>query len=738
MGGLRRRGVVAGLVAVGVLLAGGCGGDDGGVIGASTTVAVDDSAPDTTGGGGGAAVSSLDDVLSATVRIDTRGALVDPEIGAFEFSGGGGSGFFIDPSGIAVTNNHVVTGVAALEVYVGEEDEPRNAQVLGVSECSDLAVIDVEGDGFPYLEWYDGEIRAGLDVYAAGYPDPENIYALTSGIVANTKASGEMTWASVDSVIEHDAGIRPGSSGGPLVTEDGKVVGINYAGGETVEGASEQQFAISETEALPIIDALSAGEDVLSLGVNGVAVADPDNGIYGVWVQSTETGSPAGELGLEGGDIITKIEGLTLGTDGTMKDYCDILQSHQPSDPLSVQILRFATEEYLTGEFNGDPLELQYSFADQVEEDLGDEIEEAPDDTVTDDTGGEDPGDPVGTYTDYVLLTDDTGALQVEVPTEWSDVDTFAPFLDADGNEDGTGIAAAPNLEDFTNTWGTPGVQIAAWAMSGRDFDPAEMLDVNRHSFLDACTEGERQDYDDGLYTGLYQTFSACGDTETEYVMIAAAPPDALFEVFVQMQIVTSADLDALDRVIQTFQVVGEVPGLVGDAGDAYGPYTEYVTITDDYGAVQVEVPVEWSDVDSRLTLVGPDGSDVGTGVAASPNLDSFLNGWEAPGMTFLASALPMGDADLWLDDLAANLTYVDACDDAGRSDYDDGWYQGKTQTYTNCGGTDAGVVWIVAEPSGQEFSLFVRVNTVTASDLDALDRIIATFQVLDLSAIPQ
>ncbi|QQS26046.1 MAG: trypsin-like peptidase domain-containing protein [Actinomycetota bacterium] len=164
-----RRGVVVGLVAVGVLLAGGCGGDDGGVIGASTTVAVDDSAPDTTGGGGGAAVSSLDDVLSATVRIDTRGALVDPEIGAFEFSGGGGSGFFIDPSGIAVTNNHVVTGVAALEVYVGEEDEPRT-QVLGVSECSDLAVIDVEGDGFPYLEWYDGEIRAGLDVYAAGTP----------------------------------------------------------------------------------------------------------------------------------------------------------------------------------------------------------------------------------------------------------------------------------------------------------------------------------------------------------------------------------------------------------------------------------------------------------------------------------------------------------------------------------------------------------------------------------------
>ena len=139
---------------------------------------------------------------------------------------GRGSGVIIDDSGVAVTNNHVVTGAAILRVFVGGESQPRNARIVGVSECSDLAVIDIEGDGYPYLEWFDGQIYAGLDVFAAGFPlgDPE--FTLTKGIVSKARTRGETNWASV---IEHDANINPGNSGGPLVTTDGKVIGINYA-----------------------------------------------------------------------------------------------------------------------------------------------------------------------------------------------------------------------------------------------------------------------------------------------------------------------------------------------------------------------------------------------------------------------------------------------------------------------------------------------------------------------------
>ena len=150
-----------------------------------------------------------------------------------------------------MTNNHVVTGAALLQVYVGgETDRVYSARVLGVSECSDLAVIYIEGDGFPFLQWYEDEIDVGLDVYAAGFPlgDPE--YTLTKGIISKARTSGETDWASVDAVVEHDATINPGNSGGPLVTADGRVVGVNYAGASEIN----QYFAIARIEALKIID----------------------------------------------------------------------------------------------------------------------------------------------------------------------------------------------------------------------------------------------------------------------------------------------------------------------------------------------------------------------------------------------------------------------------------------------------------------------------------------------------
>ena len=191
------------------------------------------------------AVGQLEDVKKATIQIVAEGSFVDPA-GAQIASAGSGSGFIVDPSGIAVTNNHVVAGAALIRVWVGGESEPRNAVILGVSECSDLAVIDIEGDGYEYLEWYEGEIQPGLTVYAAGYPlgDPE--FTLTRGIVSKGQANGESSWASVDAVIEHDATINPGNSGGPLVSEQGQVIAVNYASSPD----ANQYFAITQKEAL--------------------------------------------------------------------------------------------------------------------------------------------------------------------------------------------------------------------------------------------------------------------------------------------------------------------------------------------------------------------------------------------------------------------------------------------------------------------------------------------------------
>lgn len=471
-------------------------------------------------------VSSLDDLEKAVIQIVAEGSFVDPEFGQQLNVAGSGSGFIIDEEGIAVTNNHVVTGAALLRVYVPGQSEPVNAQVLAVSECSDLAVIDLEGSGYPYLEWYDQPISTGLDVYAAGYPlgDPE--FTLTSGIVAKEQADGETWWASVDNVLMHDAIINPGNSGGPLVTKDGQIVGVNYG-----VFNENQYMAIARDEALGILEQLQQRVDVTSIGVNGSAVFD-DSGTTGIWVSSVESGSPADRAGIQEGDIITKIEGLVLATNGTMEDYCDILRSHDPTDVLSLEVLRYETSEILEGQLNGEVLAVAFSFADQPGSDLIDE----------------------GTqYTDIVEVWDDTDTLVMEIPADWTaDIDG-EPAYDDNGDLYSFYLEAAPNLDDFWATYSTPGVMFSASPGLAAEFTVSSLLD---ESGDDNCIYDGRYEYDDGLYTGYYDWHYDCGDVGAVIIELAAEPASGDYIVYMIIQAVTDADLDAADHILNTFYVI--------------------------------------------------------------------------------------------------------------------------------------------------------------------------------------
>lgn len=313
------------------------------------------------------AVSKLQDVKKAIIQIEAQGSFIDPEVGLMTNAAGRGSGFIIDPSGLAVTNNHVVTGAGLLKVWVAGEDNPHNAKVVGVSECSDLALIDIDSEGYDYLDWYDGAIDPGMDLYVAGFPlgDPE--YSLTKGIISKAKASGETSWASVDSVVEYDATTNPGNSGGPVITPDGKVIAVHYAGDASVR----QAFGISKDVAQNIIEQLKTGENVDTIGVNGQAVASEDGTLTGIWVSSVQSGSPADKAGVQGGDILTMMENLVLATDGSMSEYCDILRSHTPGDTLSVQALRWSTGEVLEGQLNGREMEVVGTMSSDSTADTG-------------------------------------------------------------------------------------------------------------------------------------------------------------------------------------------------------------------------------------------------------------------------------------------------------------------------------------------------------------------------------
>jgi S1-C subfamily serine protease len=304
----------------------------------------------------GSGISNLSDAQNAVIQIESEGTFIDPQVGLVVNGAGRGSGFIIDPSGIAVTNNHVVTGSALLKVWVNGVQ--HNAKILGVSECSDLAVIKIDGGPYPFLNWYEDQTKTGLEVYAAGFPLGEPQFSLTKGIISKEKADGQTSWASLDYVLGHDATINPGNSGGPLITKDGQVVGINYA---SLKSAN-QYFAIDEKTAKPVVDELAKGKDIDSIGINGTAVKSDDGKFSGIWVSSVKSGSPADKSGVKAGDILYQMESLVLATDGTMKDYCNILRTHKPEDTLALSVIRFASGELLEGQLNGRELAVTKKF----------------------------------------------------------------------------------------------------------------------------------------------------------------------------------------------------------------------------------------------------------------------------------------------------------------------------------------------------------------------------------------
>ncbi|MGH8874722.1 MAG: S1C family serine protease, partial [Acidimicrobiia bacterium] len=356
---------------------------------------------------------------------------------------------------------------------------------------------------------------------------------LTRGIISKADFVGETEWASVDRIVEHDARIRGGNSGGPLVTEEALVVGVNYAG----RSDTDQNFAISAGEAREIVEQLRAGNNVDSVGINGFAVAD-DAGNTGVWVSSVKPGSPADRAGITGGDIVTRLAGVSLGTDGTLADYCDVIRTHRADDVIPVEVLRYPTGEALEGQLNGTPLAVAFVFAEELE------------DTATVEDGG-------SAYASYAVIADDTGAIQVEVPGEWSDVDG-APYEDDQGRYI-VDVRAASDLDAFHNSWTTPGVIFSASSAWAATTDENSLLDQLIDQLTTQCQYIGRDAYEDPAYVGFFDVYVECGGETATYVIVAARPADGAFLLLVQVQANQERDFEALDRVLGTFVVVGDV-----------------------------------------------------------------------------------------------------------------------------------------------------------------------------------
>jgi serine protease Do len=492
-------------------------------------------------------VTNLTDLKKATIQIEAEGTFIDPQFGYVANAAGRGSGFIIDPSGIAVTNNHVVTGAALLKVWVGgDTSKTYNARILGVSECSDLAIIDIDGDGFPYLSWYDKPATVGLEVYLAGFPLGNPEFTMTKGIISKEKANGETPWSSVDSVLEHTATSNPGNSGGPLVDANSKVVGIHYMHDST----TNQMFAIDHEIALPVIDQLRTGVDVDSIGINGQAVASEDGTLTGIWASSVKSGSPADKAGVKAGDIITQLENLYLATDGTLKDYCDILRTHTPEDTLAIEVLRWSTQEVFDGQLNGRELAYAYSYGNPSPTESG---TAQPSST---ETGSSIPANcEASTTSGYITCWDDTNSITVDVPDYWTDVNGSTwTFNDEDI---GVALSAAPNLSDFNDYFDAEGMFFGASDKFAQIGGYVEFLDYYTGAYSGDCSLDGRYDYNDGVYRGKYDQYTNCGGAGgyDAYVLSAVDienPTSKIILIEVQLY---PGDTTTINQISSTFYI---------------------------------------------------------------------------------------------------------------------------------------------------------------------------------------
>jgi serine protease Do len=220
---------------------------------------------------------------------------------------GAGSGFIIDPSGLIVTNNHVVG--RADKIVVSLTDGTRlPARVIGSDELTDIALIKVQASGpLPAVTFGDSrQVEVGDWVLAAG--NPFNLGgSVTAGIIsARGRDLGSNSGPFDNNFLQLDAPINPGNSGGPIFNMEGQVIAISTAIVSPSGGSVGIGFATPSELVIPIVNQLRGGSGHIERGWLGVSVDDANDSVT---VAAVERGSPAAVAGIRAGDIIAAVNG---------------------------------------------------------------------------------------------------------------------------------------------------------------------------------------------------------------------------------------------------------------------------------------------------------------------------------------------------------------------------------------------------------------------------------------------
>jgi len=274
-----------------------------------------------------------------------------------------GSGFVLDKSGHVLTNAHVIEGASEVTVQF-EDRKSADASVVGKDSSTDIALLKVSPDGrslHPLGLGDSGSVQVGDPTIAIGNPFGLD-RTLTTGVVsALQRRISAPNGFSIDDVIQTDAAMNPGNSGGPLLDAAGRVIGINsqIVTGEAASGNVGIGFAVPVNTAKKVIPQLMKSGRVSRpyIGITGVTIDRslrplnlPADG--GVLVQAVAPGSPAARAGIKGGDTQATVDGsgVALGGDvirrldgrsvASMDDVAAIVSDRKPGDTVKIDLLR--------------------------------------------------------------------------------------------------------------------------------------------------------------------------------------------------------------------------------------------------------------------------------------------------------------------------------------------------------------------------------------------------------------
>ena len=273
---------------------------------------------------------------------------------------GVGSGFIYHADGWVVTNRHVVDGAEGLNVVLSDGREFLG-EVVGVDTLTDLAIVKIDGTDLPAAPiGRSQELRVGQLAIAIGSPLGNYPNSVTTGVVSGLGRqiqAGDVTGAvteQLNDLIQTDAAINQGNSGGPLINSGGQVIGVNTAVATTAQGIG---FAIPIDIARPVMEQARRGEEIRRPWI-GIYYAEVNEQVReaeglsvstGVVISAPETtnqpavfpDSPAEAAGLRDGDVIVSIDGVQIDAQHKLST---LVLGYEPGDQVTLRVIRGETE----------------------------------------------------------------------------------------------------------------------------------------------------------------------------------------------------------------------------------------------------------------------------------------------------------------------------------------------------------------------------------------------------------